>query len=598
MESGIKQDTRNRLSTFWVPTGGVAEKSKKKDGNELLVRAGFIRQAYSGIFHLLPLGLRVQQKLENLIDKHMQSIGASKLSLSSLSSQELWKRSGRLNDDSEIFRFNDRKGASFLLAPTHEEEITALVGSLVKSYRDLPLRVYQITRKYRDEPRPRQGLLRGREFLMKDLYTFDYSAEKGLDTYNTVKEVYTRIFDDLRLPYLVAAADSGNMGGDLSHEFHFENPNGEDTVITCTNCSHAFNEEIADGRGPKVENRQEPEHSEPFGPSPPPAISTGEWVTISRDKSMLVRAYYPKYLFDEGISEPVERQINSHALQSVARAYGAELDLGVKNPLEAWKIQANCPEPGDRNLRVLDVYDFRVRPFDKPPLNELLDSETAERAKVQFRSLHCYPGTTDSLDLLRVASGDKCSRCGEGVLHPHTTIELGHTFHLGTRYSSALQANVAVDPTKLIGGKGPEGASSVLVPLEMGCHGIGVSRMISAVATMLADHKGLKWPQVIAPFSAVICFGKGFEQDAEQVYDALVSGQMSPIDAVLDDRSHTFPWKLKDADLIGFPVILVLGKQWRSSKLVEVQCRQLDNFKDDVPLNELPSVVSSLLAKL
>lgn len=246
-----QNDGRNRLSNVFVPTQRrPADLSGPENGHDLLIRAGFLRQAYSGIFHLLPLGLRVQNKIERLIDKHMLRLGASKVSLSTISSEELWQRSRRLDKGrtSELLRFADRKGAKYLLSPTHEEEITTIIANAVHSYKELPLRLYQVSRKYRDEPRPRQGLLRGREFLMKDLYTFDVTEDAARQTYEEVREAYVAFLEELKLPFLVARADSGNMGGTLSHEYHFASPQGEDTIINCDKCELSMNEELYIGR--------------------------------------------------------------------------------------------------------------------------------------------------------------------------------------------------------------------------------------------------------------------------------------------------------------------------------------------------------------
>ncbi|KAK7970211.1 prolyl-tRNA synthetase [Apiospora saccharicola] len=238
------------LSRTWLPTGGLAQPDKE-DGHSKLVRAGYLRQSHPGVFHMLPLGLRVQEKLEKLIDKHMLSVGASKVSLSSLSSQALWERTNRLDAyGPELFRLTDRKDAPLILAPTHEEEITSLVSKLVTSYKNLPLRLYQIGRKYRDELRPRQGVLRSREFVMKDLYTFDASVEAALESYAEVRAAYSQLFDELKIPYVVAEASSGDIGGDLSHEYHLHSSMGEDMVISCNSCSYVANEELAVAKPP------------------------------------------------------------------------------------------------------------------------------------------------------------------------------------------------------------------------------------------------------------------------------------------------------------------------------------------------------------
>ncbi|EAW07761.1 putative proline--tRNA ligase AIM10 [Aspergillus clavatus NRRL 1] len=553
---------------------------------------------------MLPLGLRVQDKLERLIDKHMQSVGASKVSLSSISSQELWEQSGRLKEGSEVFRFHDRKESRFLLAPTHEEEITTLVGSLTKSYRDLPVRVYQISRKYRDEARPRQGLLRGREFMMKDLYTFDYNVEEALKTYNLVKAAYKNLFDELKIPYLVAAADSGNMGGSLSHEFHFPSSKGEDTVISCSRCDHVYNDELADGKAHNL-GEQQPHAGQASGfdtegatAESSPTVSTDLWMAISKDKNTLVRGWYPKFSMQQTEQEPVAREVNSHAAKSIATAAGVDIELSVENPLEQWvsHVQSNKAR-GDsspsQRPQVLDLYDSQVRVYKRPPLSDLLQQASCTADEIQYSMLNRFPGTNHGLNLVKVQDGDKCIKCTEGSLKTHTAVELGHTFHLGTRYSEVLQASVMVDQS-LSGGA----AKDQQVPMQMGCHGIGVSRMISAVADNLADSKGLNWPRAMAPYEVVVVPGKGLETEAEKVYDLLASKQSSPIDTILDDREKPMGWKLSDADLIGYPVIIVVGKGWKKQQTLEVQCRRLDNLREEVPLDQLPAFVRSLLERL
>ncbi|KAL5356976.1 hypothetical protein BJX96DRAFT_143717 [Aspergillus floccosus] len=591
-------DGRTRVSNFWIPTGGISKKKvqgEKEDVNDLLIRGGFLRQAYSGIFHMLPLGLRVQDKLERLIDKHMRSLGASKVSLSSISSQELWEQSGRLKEGSEVFRFLDRRETRFLLAPTHEEEITTLVGSLTKSYRDLPLRVYQISRKYRDEPRPRQGLLRGREFIMKDLYTFDYSVEEALKTYGLVRAAYTRLFNELKIPYLVAVADSGNMGGNLSHEFHFPSSKGEDTVITCTSCDSVYNEELADGQSHGLEDstttQSEGFNTGAVSTEATPTISNDIWMAISRDKRTLLRAWYPKFSMQGDSQEPVEREVNSHAVKAVASAAGIDLDLSVENPLEQWATQVKS-EKASKRPQVLDLYDSQVRVYKRPPLSDLLQRAGCAADDVDYTMLDRFPETKNGLNLVKVHDGDKCTKCEQGHLKTHTAIELGHTFHLGTRYSEVLQASVMVD--RATTGK-PEDQT---VPMEMGCHGIGVSRMITAVADSLVDSKGLNWPRAMAPYEVIVVPTKGLETEAEKIYDVLASNPSSPFDTILDDRDKQMGWKLGDADLIGYPVIVVVGKGWKKQQTVEVQCRRLNNLRENVPLERLPEFVNSLLMQL
>ncbi|KAN0067644.1 hypothetical protein V8E54_014209 [Elaphomyces granulatus] len=604
-------DGRARISSFWIPTGGVSKRiveGQKEDAHDLLIRGGFLRQAYSGIFHMLPLGLRVQEKLEKLIDIHMRSLGASKLSLSSISSQELWEKSGRLKEGSEIFKFKDRKESRYLLAPTHEEEITALAAGLVKSYRDLPLRVYQISRKYRDEPRPRQGLLRGREFIMKDLYTFDSSPREASETYESVRRAYSRLFDELRIPYLIAAADSGNMGGNLSHEFHFLSSKGEDTIVTCSHCDQVYNVELADGKAASFGSTGHPcIDFEPgtlgLGSKQAAAISTGLWIGISKDKRTLVRGWYPKYLIQDPSKEPTERQANSHALKAITNAAGVDINSGVEDPLKQWlehiKRESTSDTPTHQPIRVLDLYDSKVKAYKQPPMSGL-PQELGAFGHIEFSMLDQFPGTKNGLNLVETQGGDKCPRCEQGILQTQNAVELGHTFYLGTRYSTALQASVAIDSTlgDSSGHSHPHSKTTQLVPMQMGCYGIGVSRMVAAVAEVLADSEGLNWPKAMAPYEVVVVPANGLDAEAEKVYDALTSDTTAPIDAVLDDRDKQLGWKLGDADLIGYPVIVVVGKGWRSRQAVEVQCRRLDGLREEVPFKSIIAFVSSLLNKI
>lgn len=435
---------------------------------------------------------------------------------------------------------------------------------------------------------------------MKDLYTFDYSAAEALNTYNSVKAAYTKMFDELKIPYLVAAADSGNMGGSLSHEFHFLSSKGEDRVISCSHCDHLYNEELADGKthsfheiadADSVSGFQTEEELITGGPT----ISTGMWTAISRDSNTLVRGWYPKYSMQDGCTEPVMRQVNSLAVKAIATAAGVDLDLSVENPLEKWAAHVRSRKSTAQPPRVLDLYDSQVRVYQRPPLGDLLEEGSCTAADIEYSMLDRFPGTSDKLSFIRVHDGDRCSQCERGSLTSHAAVELGHTFHLGTRYSEVLHASVTVDPRLLEGSS--ESGSGQIMPMQMGCHGIGVSRMISAVADLLADSKGLNWPRAMAPYEVVVAPGKGLETVAEQVYDSLTSNAPAAVDVILDDRDKSMGWKLGDADLIGYPVIVVVGNGWKKQQTLEVQCRRL-NVREDVSLQKLPTFVESLLAQL
>ncbi|KAF2189656.1 prolyl-tRNA synthetase [Zopfia rhizophila CBS 207.26] len=546
----ITIDSRNRLSNFWAPTGGISpQDGEQDDSHTLLIRGGFLRQAHSGVFHLLPLGLRVQSKLESLIDKHMLSLGASKLSLSSITTESLWRQSGRLNANSELLRLSDRKDSGFLLSPTHEEEITSLASRIVQSYKDLPLRLYQISRKYRDERRPRQGLLRAKEFLMKDLYTFDYSQKHALETYDAVRKAYNALFDELKIPYLVADADSGAMGGNLSHEYHFVSPKGEDNVWSCNSCSYVANEELVEKRAP----------SSSVSTTSKPVAFRG--ISLDRETAIHIHIPRPPHIPDtEELSwSHVHDFVNLHAVKNA----GLDIDTGI----ETATLELLLP----KTTNTTHIYD---RQLPQPPLSTSTSTPKSEQPQ---------------LDLTRTQPGDSCQLCSDGKLSVQRAIEVGHTFHLGTRYSTPLSAQVAI----------PD--SSEKVAMQMGCHGIGISRLIGAIASLLSDSRGLNWPRVIAPFECIVVSTPQVpEEEAIKVYDVLRDGRRvgGEVDLILDDRAiKSLGWKLRDADLIGYPVIVVLGRAWKERGEVELQCRQL-GVKEEVGLEGLRETVVGLLGRL
>jgi prolyl-tRNA synthetase len=500
----------------------------------------------------------VQNKIEALIDKHMSSLSAAKVSLSSISSEELWQRSGRLEGrDSEFLRLQDRKGAKYLLSPTHEEEITKIVANSVNSYKDLPLRLYQVTRKYRDEARPRQGLLRGREFLMKDLYTFDVTEDEARATYDQVRKAYSAFFDELRLPYLVANADSGSMGGNLSHEYHLASANGEDNIISCKNCDYSTNEELYSG----VLGSQELTQTESsFAGRDINSILTST-PFLSKDKTALFNIITPKY------SGP----LNTHLVKKLYPT----IDTTLEAPFKTWSA-LNTKNPS-RVRTETQILDGRLAhlPLSNPTGPTI---------------------THHNIALTSPSESSTCPSClSPASLQISAAIEIGHTFHLGTRYSLPLNAQVLSSNNKL-------------APISMGCHGIGVSRLLAATAGLLMDSEGLNWPMKIAPFGVVVVAApKTAEDDVFKVYDALALEGKSPdassshsavlLDVAIDDRDRPLGWKLNDADLIGYPFIVVLGKAWKARGAVEVQCRRL-GVKEEVALADLVEKAKAWGAKL
>lgn len=538
----------------------------------MLVRTGFLRQAHAGVFHLLPLGLRVQDKIERLIDKHMQIVGASKVSLSSLSSQALWKQSGRLEGkDSELFQLEDRKGSKFLLSPTHEEEITSIVKDAVHSYKDLPLRLYQVSRKYRDEARPRQGLLRGREFVMKDMYTFDISEEKAMETYADVSKAYRGFLDDINLPYLVADAASGSMGGSHSHEYHFTSDKGEDSIISCGSCGYTVNEEMW---RPRIAAEHEEKSDVPFQtwvgrtvtssePSGPikSHLKAGAAKELDDSTKELVEVFLPKGTFE----------VNIHALKELV----GELDTSGK------AFTYLQPSDAGSHKKLVERLPRRAIRDPRVPQSSIVDIQNwARQAQYEPRP-HSSDIEAASFSLTKPRPDDICPKCSAKDLTFSKAVEIGHTFHLGTRYTKPFGATFKSEQNEE-------------VSIQMGCHGIGISRLIGAVASLLADDRGLNWPVSIAPFVVgIIGSGQTTAEAEAAVYDQITRAR----DAIIDDRDRSMAWKLNDADSVGYPFIVVLGRAWKQRREVELQCRRL-GVKEDVALEDLVQKIEEYSKKL
>ena len=618
------------------------------------------------------------------------------MSLSSISSEDLWQRSGRLEGSnsevgnpfcyglprlkfhvtsyftSEIGKTQD----SYFLRRTKKRSLRLLAVSLdpirtcpsgyiryvstksVHSSTTTPPTNGCQARKYRDEPRPRQGLLRTREFIMKDLYTFDLTRDQALQTYDEVRDAYVSFFDTFKIPYLVAEADSGSMGGDLSHEYHFPASNGEDTIISCSTCHYVANAELAQsgetfskpeqtdtapspvwfwdcGRRPETYVRSY------LDPSANTIVAAGmmdvtTWTGVTQDRRTLVIAYYPSTSRLQGSATIVswsKNNINVYAVKAVVE----DLATGIEDPVEVWmQALSPCQEAGagagHEHARILRLVDHRVKDafhetfpgldFPQPSVNK--HSSTLRLDKIRVQDITADPITHKPLNLLQIKNDDPCPKCSTGRLKVQRAVEIGHTFFLGTRYSKALQVSVAAD-SQLRAEIGHSSVGAELLRaekghieksaerrdhalLQMGCHGIGVSRLVAAVANTLADSKGLNWPRVIAPYEVVIIPAKGLEDAAAHVYDQLVVSSpstglefMGPdnnaVDVVLDDRDKDMVWKLGDADLIGYPVIVVVGRSWRDNGQCEVQCRRL-RLRTLVSLDNISEFVLSLLIQL
>lgn len=445
--------------------------------------------------------------------------------------------------------------------------------------------------KYRDEIRPRGGLLRTREFTMKDLYTFDATSDSARNTYAQVQDAYALFFRSLRLPFVRVEADSGDMGGDLSHEYHLPVSVGDDLVATCCRCNYAANAEML---------RNQFHQKEALNLD---TIATRDWDWgvrrgISKDRMTLINAWMPLHL-SKRIDGACLTGVTGRAVQAVV----PELDLSVDNPLSLWldTIRDWTRQPiqqrsAARNPRVLNMVDYRLTADSNFPLREGSDVwRTSHRSSHFPQTVMVHASDGRHFDFLGDANGGNCPRCGEGALRLEKALEIGHTFYLGTRYSDRLGATVSLPEyaTDKMASAIPQ-----LVPLQMGCYGIGVSRLIGAVAEYFSDDRGLQWPRAIAPFEVAILCGPDLTAEGIQIYDMIAGNSNSQaVDVVLDDRTVSLPWKMKDADLVGYPVIVIVGKHWKTQGCIEVQCRQL-RTRTLVDSGTVKAVVYDLLKNL
>lgn len=531
-----------RQTTYLAPTLREAPAEAEAISHKLMLRAGFIRQLAAGIYTYLPMGWRVLRKVESIVREEMDRAGAQEILMPAMQPAELWRESGRYDVyGPELIRLQDRHEREFALGPTHEEVITTLVRNEVRSYRKLPINLYQIQTKFRDERRPRFGLLRGREFLMKDAYSFDTDWE-GLDkSYWAMYDAYNRIFTRCGLDFRPVEADAGAIGGEGgTHEFMALADIGEDTIATCTHCDYAANLEKAEAGEGKREYREATvgEH-EKFHT---PAVRTIEQLTASLGVEPREFIKTLVYLAD---GQPVA---------VLVRGDHEANEIKVKNYLNAENVELADHETTQRitgapvgfagpiglSVPVLVDREVAVMPFAITGANE------QDYHIRNVRPGHDFP-LEKTGDFRNVIEGDTCPRC-EGTLKFYRGIEVGHVFKLGTKYSDKLGA-------KYLDANGKE---QVMI---MGCYGIGVSRVLSAIVEQCSDENGIIWPMSVAPFHVhlipVSAKDEAQVKVAEDLYNRL---RENGVEVLLDDRDERPGVKFKDSDLIGIPVRVTVGK--------------------------------------
>jgi len=579
------------MSTLFLRTLREDPADAELPSHRLLVRAGYIRRVAPGIYTWLPLGLKVLRNVERVVREEMDAIGAQELSFPALLPKEPFEATGRWTEYGDnIFRLKDRKGADYLLGPTHEEVFTLTVKDLYGSYKDLPLSIYQIQTKYRDEARPRAGLLRGREFIMKDSYSFDVD-DAGLEaSYDAHRGAYVKMFDRLGFAYVIVKATSGAMGGSASEEFLATAENGEDTYVRCTSCDYAANVEAVQVPVPQAISYDglPAAHAEDTPDTPTIATLVDHlnatfpradraWRAGDTLKNVLVMLVHPDGRREPlAIGVPGDREIDEKRLG--AQVEPAEVE--VFDEAEFDKFPALVK--GYIGPEVLGEQAKSGIRFLLDP--RIVDgSSWVTGANVQGQHVIGLVAGRDftaggTIEAAEVRDGDECPNCGQG-LETARGIEMGHIFQLGRKYAEALGLKVLDQNGKL-------------VTVTMGSYGVGVSRAVAAVAEGCHDEMGLVWPREIAPADVhVVATGKAEEvfAKAAEVTDALAA---QGIAVLYDDRRKVSPGvKFKDAELIGVPTIVIVGKGLEAGT-IEIKDRATGDRRE-VPVDQILDAVVS-----
>lgn len=566
-----------KMSTIWVPTLREVPAEAEVVSHQLLLRAGFIRKAAGGIYSYLPLAWRVLRKIENIVREEMDAKGGQEIAMPIVQPAEIWQETGRWDVyGDEMFRLKDRHDRDFCLGPTHEEMVTTLIKGDVRSYRQLPLMVYQIQNKYRDEIRPRFGLMRGREFIMKDLYSFDRD-EAGLnESYQKMYDAYSQVFTRCGLRFRPVEADPGAIGGSGTHEFMVLADSGEAAIAFCTTCDFAANVEKAELAAITTVSEEPKPLKTVDTPGKKTIVDVSSFLEITAEKCIKSIAYTtekgPVLALVRGDHEVNEIKL-ANALNVIHLTLAGEKE--VRN--EFGGLPGYIGPVGVKEVTV--VADLSVMNMT----NAVCGANTVDQHLINVNPSRDF-GRVISVDIRLIQEGDPCPRCGQAV-DTARGIEVGQVFKLFTKYSKSLQAYYLDS----------NGQEQLMV---MGCYGIGVSRTMAAAVEQHHDANGIIWPVSIAPYHVVIVPINTKDEAqmtlSQTIYSSL---QRAGIEIVLDDRDERSGVKFKDADLIGFPLRITVGPKSVAENKVEVKVRKtgevffypLDNYLDEV---------SALLCKL
>lgn len=567
------------LSKTFIPTLRETPQDAEIASHRLMLRAGMIRRVGGGIFTFLPLGLRALRHVERIVREEMDRAGAIEVLMPGLQPREIWEQSGRYEAMRDVmFRMRDRQGHDLALGPTHEEVITGLVAHEIHSYRQLPRTFYQVQTKYRDEIRPRFGLMRAREFVMKDAYSFDTDWDAADGSYQAMYQAYERIFARCGLTVKVVEADSGAMGGQWSHEFMVPAESGEDGLVECPQCSYAANLEKAERA-----RRAAPDDGASSACPSPENIATPDTATIEAVSALLdIPAHrLIKTLIYSADGRPVavlttgDREVNelklAHVLgcSELAAADAATVEQVTGAPVGyAGPIGLTIPIHADLDLRGARDYVCGANQAGTHTLHIDMARDVKDAAFADLTTAH---------------DGDGCPRCQDGTLEARRGIEVGHVFKLGTKYTEAFDA-------RYLTAEGEE------KPLVMGCYGIGVTRALQAVIEQHHDAHGICWPATVAPYKVVLLplnpDHTPTRETTERLNTELTAAGWEPL---IDDRDERPGVKFKDADLVGYPVRVVISERSLAAGGVEIKSRTADKAQT-LPVAEALTKIGDLLS--
>jgi len=543
------------------------------DSHKLMLRAAFIRKLSGGLYTFLPLGLRSLQKVERIVREEMNRAGALEILMPALQPSDLWEQSGRLSTMGPgMFKVKDRQERLMALGPTHEEVVTDLIAREVNSYRQLPCTVYQIQTKFRDEIRPRFGLMRAKEFIMKDAYSFDISLEAADASYQAMYDAYVRIFQRCGLRTKAVEADTGDIGGKWSHEFMVMADAGEDGIVECAECSYAANQERAERTVPAPTATTCPAIAEIATPNARTIEEVAKFLHCQ--PAELIKTLI--YLADDkpvAALVPGDRDVNEHKLKRALNVKKLELadDATIRKG-------TNAPVgfAGPMGLAIPVYADFSLR-------NATGRFSGANKADTHIANVDLSRDArvTDYMDMVIVGEGDTCPRCN-AALRLVRGIEVGHVFKLGTKYSEAFQAKYLNE----------KGATETMV---MGCYGIGVTRTLQAVIEQSRDKDGIIWPVSVAPYTVALLLLDPKDAAITAAAEKLAAElEAQGIDVLLDDRDERPGVKFKDADLIGIPFRVVVGAKSLAKGGVEVKARTSKDFQL-LPVEQAAAKIAELV---